>query len=677
VTGPAEEVAEPQNEPEPDDKAATNWDTETVNYVENQMPSTMTIDTAIFGIHNGSVPRRTRATGRVMEGDIAEATTAYEPPDCYPEAESALRKDYAVVLSGPPGVGKRTAAFVLLRAVETGELVLLSPQVSIGELADRRYDKGTGYAVIDHIVDRNAGESEFSWRVLRERLAAAGSYLVLTTTTEPPAATDAVRRVQWAQPDVEFVLRRRMATQLAGDDWATLTGLLAGTTRIRDVVRLAERLDNGEPLETAVDHFDQTSRTAVSEWFNQEPSRRQITEVATLAFAHGSGDRTFESMLTAFERKLQVHMPEPESTEEVPSETSLPQRRRCLTGQGSLIVRRTVPSDLGPHGELVFASPGYYRHVLGQLWDRMEVAFWDAVRDWLDDTVTVDSLRVALGLARLAEISFDEVLALLERWSAGSRGIAGQGVSIRVLSWMALDELAPVALLTATRWINSGDAARRWTAAVALGADLGVRYPHDAFNRLWQLCTQAHTTTGDASVALAHLFVTLVRETPDAGIVLTNLAEKLGRFSRPSGNVKMHAVAVAAVLAVLRAHDPVSNRRSFLLYLEQFPERTDTVARLWAAVLRNRPTRLRAIEALQAALKDLAEHGGERPADHVRRLGAALAAAMTAADRAQLQLDMRRVADRRDAIGGEALAALLSALLKALDRSEPPNEEPS
>ncbi|MEV7549152.1 hypothetical protein AB0N89_05960 [Amycolatopsis sp. NPDC089917] len=657
-------------DPEPPDQeegpAATTFDAETVNNVQTYLsPSKMFIENALFGVDNRTSSSRARATGRVTEQDIAEAITAYAVPDCYPMASKALKNENAVVLHGPADVGKRASAIVLLRERTDGPLILLSPQLRLADLGDRDYDQGSGYALVDHIAVPSTSEQEFEWRVVRERLVKAGAYLVVTTTTAPPLPIAAVQHVGWKPPQPDDVLAKRTSAPLSEDDLDTLTKALAGSIRMRDVVELAARLADGESMVNAVGHLDQTARSKVNAWFDRRPSRRQIAEVTALAFALGSDDRLFESVLASLERHLLTHMPEPESTEDVPQEISLPQRRHQLTGEDSLIVRRTVTSELGQRTELAFASNSLHRHVLAVLWERMEVAFWDAVRDWLNRMAVLD-VGVGFGLARLAEVAFAEVRTLLEPWSRGDRGLRGQWVAILVLSTMAVsNELAPAALQTSTRWINSGNAAQRWTAAVAFSGDLGRRFPHEAMNRLWQLCTQPHTSSGDPSFALARLFSSLASNTPDAGIVLTSLEGKLRRFRGPGGNVVMQAVAMKAALAVLSIKDDAKDRRAFLRYLEKSPGRIGVVAKLWVAVLGNSPTRRNAIRSLRDAVEDISDHH-ENPAWEAARLGGALAAEMTADERVRLEAEMRRITNRERAGNDEVVTVLFTALLKAL-----------
>lgn len=86
-------------------------------------------------------------------------------------------------------------------------------------------------------------------------------------------------------------------------------------------------------------------------------------------------------------------------------------------------------------------------------------------------------------------------------------------------------------------------------------------------------------------------------------------------------------------------------------------------------VLRNRPSRLCAIEGLLAAVKELAEHD-ERPVYRVRQLATRLTAALPTAEHNQLLLDMRFVAEGRQRIDSDAVTALLNTLVRTVPADE-------
>lgn len=672
--GPEQPVDHPDKTEE--EQTATKFDAETLNYVHNDMPESMRIEHAYFGTGTSEPSTaRTRVTGRIQEHELADMLAHFVRPEPFGKASSALEKARAVVLHGPPGQGKRTSALALLRGVTNESLFLLSPQLTMAELRERTYDSGLGYAIIGHVAAPDS-DGDFSWRVLSDRLATAGAYLVITTTTDPRQTADTISHVPWARPDLELVLRSRMSTDLAEASLAVLAKTLENCSEIRDVVQLADRLDQGEPPEKATSHFDLTAETEVGAWFDRHPSRRQVMEVTTLAFAHGVAERIFELDLAVLEKHLSRHMPEPPPPEDGAVEESLPQTRHQLVAPEGLIVRRTVMSDVGPRGELVFASPAYHQHVVRALWNRLDVTFWNAVHGWLDEIVPMHPWRVSIGVAALADVAFNEAFALLQQWSAGSRGGGGQRAAIYTLSMMARnDQLAPAALQIATRWIHGADAARQWTAAMAFSDRLGMRFPLEAINKLWRLCTEADSKTGDAAIALANLFTTLARDTPDAGMVLSVLSNKLAKFEPPNGNTVLRSVAISALSVVLGARDHRRGRQSVLLHLKRSPDQVGTVARLWATALDNRPTRLRAIESLRDALKDLAEHD-KHATTEVQRLGDALAEEMTRAERKRLRDDMRNVTARQNGNDDELITRLFTALLTALGREGSEKEQP-
>jgi hypothetical protein len=165
-----DEAAQPVAQPDsPEDQPATVFDAETLNYVHNDMPESMRIENAYFGTTTDTPATRTRATGRVTARDLADALHHFVRPEPFGKAFSTLEEARAVVLHGPPGQGKRTAALALLRTLTSEPLILLSPQLTMAELRGRTFDKGLGYAVIDHVAAPDA-DGDFSWRVLSDRL---------------------------------------------------------------------------------------------------------------------------------------------------------------------------------------------------------------------------------------------------------------------------------------------------------------------------------------------------------------------------------------------------------------------------------------------------------------------------------------------------------------------------
>lgn len=662
-----EETTPPPEQDPPKQEPASKTDQEKLNYAVNNFNAPVYAADATFGVSDATAARRRRATGKLDDADITEALRGYVTPDHYDDAVDALFTDYVVVLEGRLGNGKRTGAISLLRQVTDGPLYLLSPVITLEELAERGYKHGYGYAVVDRKAEEETADTDFTWRTVRDRVRSHGAYLVVTTTaTAKKNSAEAVRHIPWEQPELHDVLRSHLVGVTDVEQIIdSLGGAFPDNCRLVDIVAVARRLASGDDLKTALSHFDASSKEHVLAWFEQGRTRREVLEVTALAFISGSSERTFESLLTRLEEKLASSMPVEASTDDSEKqEVLLPQRRRTLFADGGLIGIERVTSAGTTRRELVFKVTSYRRHVLGELWERMETAFWDAVREWLEEIVQeTPVLRIAIGLAELAEVTFDEVSSLLESWSDGARGWLGQTAATHVLWLMSYDPLlAPVALQTATRWITRGRLAQRWTAAVTFSGELGVPYPYEAANRLWQLITESETA-GDTFLALAELFATLANETQDAGIVLGMLDTKLSRFGRPGANARMRAVTMSCVLAVLSVRDTRSGRSVVFGFLCGSPAKTGVVARLWSAVLCNRPSRLRAITALRDGLNDLQKLSSE-PAEAARRLGEAFAEALPPSEHEPLRDDVTRVQSRSTKDAAPLVQDLLAALTR-------------
>jgi hypothetical protein len=234
---------------------------------------------------------------------------------------------------------------------------------------------------------------------------------------------------------------------------------------------------------------------------------------------------------------------------------------------------------------------------------------------------------------------------------------------------MSLDDtLAPEALQRATRWAN-GTSARRWTAAVAFSRWLGVRYPHEAAKREWQLIRQSQEVAGDAYLALAELFCTLVEETDDAGIVLAMLDTKLAQLHKKGTAPRLRKITMNAIVHVLSARQWKTKRSAAMAYLCVRREKAGVLGRLWTAAVRNHPTRQRALIALRDGLKDLREMSDE-PAEVARELGVALSNSLPTAEHRQLRRDIASLNARYRKDASPLIDQLLDAITQNTQEKE-------
>jgi hypothetical protein len=605
------------------------------------------------------------STGLVGDADISAALERFVQPEGFAGSTTLLARDRMVVLCGRPGMGKRSSALSLLREVTDETLYMLSPNISLSELAGYEYKSGCGYLVVDRVVDTGLQESDFEWRIVHDRVVGRTSYLVVTQPVALADGSESFGHVDWQPPSTEKLLRAYWQQEWSTEDSNALAEALASVENVRDVVGLARQLNSGKSLEDALQHLDTRVRAEVEKWFDGMHERRSIVEITTLAFTTGVDLRTFDAAVLRLLRAMHRYVPEPAAEDGETKEDHLPRLRESWL-RNELVGLETLNTELGARRVLKFSKPEQHRHVLTQLWQRMDVAFWDAVSDWLDEIVVRPryELSVAVGLAEFASVALDEVMPILDRWAQGFRQAAGQRSTVYTLYLMAYDEsLAPIALRIATNWITRGKPTHRWVGAMAFIGQLGVRYPHDARRRLWQVCVQSHTVDGNVEQVFGELFANLVRNTENAHLVLNFLTEKVDRFiCQPDAKPGMRTVTARTALAVIESRDANTKRSSVLAHLADFPEHTALVARLLSGALIHRPVRLRAIKALRALLEDLAKHD-ENASEHARALGEALRAKLPPAEHDPLEEDFRIVAARKK---DTDIRSLVDAVLNAL-----------
>jgi hypothetical protein len=621
------------------------------------------------GIGGVATPSR-RLQGALSDADIRAAIASYVYPAGFDEALEWLRRDRLIVLEGRPGSGRRAGAIALLNRVVDRPPIMLSPTAPLSELAERTYRSGDGYLVIDRVGGDRAAEADVGWVSIADRVRAHRSFLVVTSSV---GASHSVQHVTWQRPPAGDLLRAHLTGRgYASDDLDSVVEQLVAAVPadcpLTRLVRLADLISAGASLPEALEVLKHESGQAVLRWFGEPHTRREIAEVTALAFQAGINERAFESRLARLEELIEEYTPGRVRRRTAPDEFI--GGRGWADGDG--LIGIFAPPTVGAARVVVFKEAAYQQFVITRLWDTCEVWFWDAVRDWLYETVSEEaSLEVASGLAWLACASLDEVqTSFLQPWAHGQLGWHGQVTATYVLWYMCRDgTTAPLALDTTIRWANATDIDVRSTAVLALTGELGVSYPHETVRRLWQLIAQSHDLRDTACTALGRLFAVLVDQTQDAGIVLAMLDERRERFSGRHPKPDMRRVTMVAVLATVTVRSYRTGRPAIVEYIHFQPDRLDVVAHLWADLIRHRPLRRRGLIALWQALHALRDISVDPCAD-ARALGLALLGALPANEHASFvdgfaRLDRQLRRDRDDS-PTDVLLACLDAISNAI-----------
>jgi hypothetical protein len=578
---------------------------------------TMNAAGSVFAASVGEMGATRAETGEVDAAEVVEALRHYHTTPAYEPAAAALLTDHVVVLRGPSGSGRGCAARALLREATDQKMISLAPTLTLKDLAERAYDEKFGYVVEDH--EGTAG-ADHDWLAIRTQVREAGAYLIVTTVeTGTARRIEAVRQIRWQRPPLLNLLRAHLP-QVSDEVIDSLLTKIPDDWKVRSVADMAARIRAGKPEDEALAEFALAARAQVTEWFAvANRPRREIVEITALCFLEGANRRTFESLTAELENALNDAFPPPEAT----GSELLPADRATHSDPGGLIRIERVNADGALRQLVTFQSPDVRRNVVAELWSRYPVSFWDAVRDWLTETLgDYDDAELACGIAQLATVAdFDEVFSsYLEPWSSGEAGTLGQIAAVYVL-WLMCEEESGrrLALQAAAEWSRGDDLDQRLSAMVAFTGELGLRYPIEATRRLWQLMTQGKELSEYGTMALAELFAVLAGSGGRAGAVLTMLDRHVTKYCRPGADQRMLALTMNCVVEVLRVrgqgHGPDDDRPdrqhppagqpAVLAQIRGNTASTARVARLWAAALRHSGYHRAAVEAVVAVLQAL------------------------------------------------------------------------
>ncbi len=640
---------------------------------------------ALFGIAPSTSSGR--ATGRLSAETIARTLRCYIEPSPFGDAERILRDKHLVVLAGRDQIGKRAGAIALLRRVTAKEakIIILSPALSLTELtSDTNFRPGNGYLLQDWVEDISAAAIQrFEVERLLRRLGRAvkgGSYLVITMAAPARRRHFESLLVEWAPPDpIEL-----FEACLARIDSVLPEQSEIDKVRVRarellspaDVIRLAERVPKG--AEAALGALEDSVNAEVTAWFDEKPKRHEVLAVVALAFVHGVPERTFESLLSHL-IDISDEIKWGEGREARPSSAveDLPQDRAAWS-HGHALVSGSYddPAETGLlSGErrLVFRFEGHREQVIAELFARYGYELWEPLRIWAGGLATSTPevrVQVACGAALLARRSLHEVEeSFLGPWS---HGVALERLAAaHVLSWMCVgNATAPTALRIALRWVKNSGQRPAITAAVALGGELGVRYPTDCLNWLWFLSLRAERISEVARRSLSLLFRMAVDRGDHATTVLRLLLKLAGdEVGKGPGSARTRT-ALTTVVRILDADRLDSTEPLVASLLLANPENAELLGGLWACALRSRPHRTAAINALRRSLRAL--EGEDEALDAVARLGAGVWSSLppewVTLVKREVSYALLDRADQSNAQQTRKLAAVLLAAVETVQR---------
>ena len=468
---------------------------------------------------------RVRA-GRVRAAELELVRALFVPPPGYSAARRLLTAGRLVVLYGPPGTGRRTAALHLL-AEQGCSVVLAAEPAAARELTDSVLAPGHGYLVHGPAAPRIAADH---LGTLTDRLARADARLVVLVDAPAPLP-ESVRRVHVVPirpADPYRVLRRHLTWSLgpaAADEpslreltppgtppprAAATAAALITLARRRATVPGREPPSDGRAAAPGADDSrpaplgnsrhgagpDGAARVdadmvrtlradpdaELDRWFGEHDDPAEAAFLVACAAFEGFD---FEDVATAADRLR----PELRGDGDPPDDPLGRARRRLIEVAGVRLVPDVVPSRAGRHRvERVVFPPGRATAVLAFVW-REYRELRPVLLDWLLDSCAdappAVHARVGAVVGTLVGAATgQDVTATFDDWAADDRPWV-RALAARALDAAGRDAIVGTQVRTRLAAWDVGDDPYLAEVAVRVyGGLFGRVRPSVAFDRL-------------------------------------------------------------------------------------------------------------------------------------------------------------------------------------------------
>jgi hypothetical protein len=482
----------------------------------------------------GAYERRGQAPGRVQPEVITELVNKYAPVPGYEKLMDKLSTARLLVLKGAPGTGRTTTGLRLLAKL-TDNVARFSPDTDIRALTTEAFEPHSGYLQELTPGSRVTPPTADQVDLLRDYLTERECYLVLITphdiryrgsfdgcTVDCPLPDprevfhQAVEYEIGRWPDKEQLLR-----QIAADD--RLDSAAGPQTPAEVQWLVAHLLSTGVTRLGTADLdllYSDLAARYVSAWFEplarlpvtaegDEPVRLCAFRIA-LAVLNGCPVNVVAEAAEDLARGILTAR----SARRMPDRPAFVRHRedyiansRASVKPGSArYIDATIPASVAAYDDDRFPLA-----VLRQAWAAHNLR--DPLLSWLE-TLSVDRrplvrVRVVLTIGLLT--SWDFTYTFHERidgWVTSKDYRRRWNAAVALNEASRSDEVRPAVRALLEDWCDYGKFTERWTAAAALGYDLGLEDPQKALKELRKLgCWKDGKLAPEAAVAAAGIFV--------------------------------------------------------------------------------------------------------------------------------------------------------------------------
>jgi len=488
--------------------------------------------TTASGIHDrhGQVP------GPVRSEVITELINRYAPVAGYETFAEQLGSSRLLVLRGAPGTGRATTGLRLLAKV-ADNVARFSPDTDLQSLTAASFDPQSGY-----LLELNPGSGYVppppaQVDLLRDYLAKRECYLVLIASHDirhQDVFDGCIADCPLPDPrevfdqTIDYEVRRRpgqeaVLRQVAAD---VRPDGSSGPRTPSEVQWLVAHLISTAATHVAADDLDRLNSELasryVSSWFKplaglpttsegDEPVRLGAFRIALAVLNDTPFDLVAEAAENLTERILVTRSPRRTPGRPVFAgqfDDYVANSRARLAADAVKILDASVPATF-----VAYDDDRLPIAVLRHVWAVHNLR--NPLLAWLESLATSDRrplvyVRAALALGLLTSWDFSYTFhELIGPWARSAKKPRRRWAAAVALDEASRnDEVRPVVREILEAWCRKGKRAQRWTAAIALGYDLGLRDPTKALRELRKLgCWEDGELAQMASWAVARIFV--------------------------------------------------------------------------------------------------------------------------------------------------------------------------
>ncbi len=453
------------------------------------------------------IPRE--AVAEILFQERREIRFLYIPPPSHKKALEILNRHHVLILYGNANRGKRTAAIYLLDQMCGSEssILELNPQIDLSTL-EITSTESRGYLISSYII---SNEKQFIFQIKRlsQNLQKTGGYLIITIDErfDTPLAlpNEALRDYicDWnTTPDSQTLLRKFLEWHIDDPKIRDRAFELCGKEQIQDhllpfeVERLSiclKRVAEGEIPPDQISHcWEANTEERIKDWFVKYPSAEEGVFLLTAAVYNGA---SYQTVLAEEKRLLSLLVTEANIQ---PAPSIFPnfniqrQREQRLKRIGATLRPQYKVVEFGryPVKILEFDNPNMPRAVLRYVWENFDHLRMILVH-WLKEAVFEAPLevrvRAAAAVGELAKYDFDYIRrAILLPWATSDDWAVREAAAfaLAIPAW-STENIPILGLLH--HWSTLDNLRLRWTAAIAYGGWVGLRFPEAALRGLYYI----------------------------------------------------------------------------------------------------------------------------------------------------------------------------------------------